>query len=184
MASTLGNALEFFRDFGVFDVILPFLLVFTVVFAILQKTKILGDNKPNLDAMVAFVIGMLVVAATKVVSLINDSLPQVMILVVVGLSFLLMLGIFANPGKSFFDGMEGKFKYGLMAVFSVAVILIFIANIRLDNGKSWLEYGFSYLVNYWNGAVVGSIILLIIVILAIFFVVSGGNNKDNKNKKE
>jgi hypothetical protein len=47
MASTLSNALEFFRDFGFFDVLLPFLLVFTVVFAVLQKTEVLGKDKAN-----------------------------------------------------------------------------------------------------------------------------------------
>ena len=32
-------------DLGVYDVILPFLLVFTIVFAILEKTKVLGLEK-------------------------------------------------------------------------------------------------------------------------------------------
>ena len=37
MASVLGNTIEFFTRFGMFDVVLPFLLVFTIVFAILEK---------------------------------------------------------------------------------------------------------------------------------------------------
>ncbi|MBU1604298.1 MAG: hypothetical protein KJ583_03185, partial [Nanoarchaeota archaeon] len=171
MASTLANALGFFRDFGVFDVILPFLLIFTVVFDILQKTKLLGDDKANLDAMVAFVIGLLVVAATKVVAIINETLPQVMILVVVGLSFLLMLGIFADPKKSFFEDLSDGFRVGLMIFMTVSVVLIFLANIKTSGNESWLEYAWNYMTSYWNGAVVGSIILFIIVIAAIWLVI-------------
>ncbi|MAG52748.1 MAG: hypothetical protein CMH62_02180 [Nanoarchaeota archaeon] len=177
MASTLANALDFFRDFGVFDVILPFLLIFTVVFAILQKTKLLGEDKPNLDAIVAFVIGLLVVAATKVVTIINEALPQVMVLVVVSLGFLLMLGIFAKPGGTFFDQMGDKFRVGLMVIMSFAVVLIFLGVIENDNGQSWLSYGWNYLLDFWTGAVVGSIILLLVVVAAIYFVVSGSGEK-------
>jgi hypothetical protein len=43
--------------------ILPFLLIWTIVFALLQKTKILGEGKQQLDAIVAFVIGLIFVGA-------------------------------------------------------------------------------------------------------------------------
>jgi hypothetical protein len=43
--------------------ILPFLLIWTIVFALLEKTKILGDGKKQLDAIVAFVIGLIFVGA-------------------------------------------------------------------------------------------------------------------------
>ena len=46
MAETvLGGAVDFLQDFGFFDVVLPFLLVFTLVFGILEKTKIFGTEK-------------------------------------------------------------------------------------------------------------------------------------------
>lgn len=183
MASTLANALDFFRDFGVFDVLLPFLLVFTVVYAILQKTKLLGEDKANLDSMVAFVIGLLVVAATKVVGIINDALPQVMVLVIVGLSFLLMLGIFADPKGSFFENMGKRFRAGLMIVFSLAVVLIFLGVIKTPDNESWLEFGWNYVIDNWSGAVVGSIILFLLMIGAIWFVVGGDGKKEGKEKE-
>ena len=43
--SAFRGVIEFLGDMGVYDVILPFLLVFTIVFAILEKTKILGTAK-------------------------------------------------------------------------------------------------------------------------------------------
>ena len=43
------------------ETILPFLLVFTLVFAVLQKSKILGDNKKQIDAIVSLVVGLLLI---------------------------------------------------------------------------------------------------------------------------
>ena len=55
--SPLRNAIEFLNDFGFYDVVLPFLLVFTIVFGVLEKTKLFGvtDKKPkqNINAMIA-----------------------------------------------------------------------------------------------------------------------------------
>ena len=56
--------INFFGELGIYDVVLPFLLVFTIVFAILEKTKVFGmeeiDGKKytrkNINAIVAFVV--------------------------------------------------------------------------------------------------------------------------------
>ena len=91
MVSPLGKAIQFFQDFGLFDIVLPFLLVFTIVYAILDKTRLLGTIKTekdqeipnkNLNSMVAFVIGLLVVATANVVRAINESLPNIILLLV------------------------------------------------------------------------------------------------------
>ncbi len=90
MVSPLGKAVEFLRDFGLFDVILPFLLVFTITFAVLEKTRILGTIKihgsddtipnKNLNSMVAFSVALLVVATANIVRAINESLPNIILL--------------------------------------------------------------------------------------------------------
>jgi len=67
-----------------------------------------------------------------------------------------------------------------MVLFFIAVMLIFLGNIRLESGESWLEYTFSYVSVYWSGAVVGSIILLIIFIAAIIWVTIGGKGDGDK----
>jgi len=59
--------IEFFDKLGVFDVLLPFLLVFTLVYALLEKTRIFGVDRvgemeysrKNLNAMTAFSIAFL-----------------------------------------------------------------------------------------------------------------------------
>ena len=43
--SVFGEAIQFLAKLGIYDVVLPFLLVFTIVFAIMEKTKLLGTEK-------------------------------------------------------------------------------------------------------------------------------------------
>ena len=43
--SSFRGVLGFFAKIGVYDVLLPFLLVFTIVYAILDKSMILGTDK-------------------------------------------------------------------------------------------------------------------------------------------
>ena len=45
MVSPFREVIQFFDGIGLFDVVLPFLLVFTIVFAIFEKTKVLGTEE-------------------------------------------------------------------------------------------------------------------------------------------
>jgi hypothetical protein len=127
--------------------------------------------------MVAFVVGLLFVAATRAVAVINEALPQVMVLVIAGLGFLMMIGIFSKPGGTIFEKLDGKLMLAIEIIMGIAVIFIFLGTLRLNNGQSWLSYGWNYLINYWSGAVVGSIAMFIFVIIVIYFVVGGSENK-------
>ena len=57
----LANFLGALESWGLTDVLLPFLLIFTLVFAVLQKTEILGDDKKNFNVIIALVLGLLFV---------------------------------------------------------------------------------------------------------------------------
>ncbi len=176
MATPLGNAIQFFKDFGLFDIVLPFLLVFTLVFAILEKTRILGTEadektaKKNLNSMVAFVIGLLVVVSNKVVGAINSALPNVILLLVIFIAFLLLVGTFWKSGeKDFITDHPNLYKF-FVFVTLISVILIFLGAIKAANGKSWLDYGWSYVSANWGGAVVSSFIIFGVLILTMWFI--------------
>lgn len=183
MASPLQNAINFFKEFGFFDIVLPFLFVFTIIFAILEKTKILGTEKDdgkttkkNLNSMVAFVVAMIVVATNKVVSIINESLPNVVLLIVGFVSFLLLVGTFWEGKKDFSDAHKNWYRAFTIISF-VFLIFVFLSAIRLDSGESWLSFAWNYVISNWEGSVVSSFIFLIVVIFAIAFIVSGSNKK-------
>ena len=169
MASTLSNAIDFFRAFGFFDIILPFLLVFTIVFAILEKTKILGEDRSNLNAMVAFVIGLLFVGAIGLVSIIDQALPNVALFLIVILSFLMLFGAFVGA-----DGIKFEntwYKGGALFIVFIAVLAIFL------DALGWLGGILDYVNSNWDKTVIPTAIFFLIVLGAIWYVIGGGNKK-------
>ena len=181
----LGIALQFLEDFGLFSVVLPFIFVFAIVFAILEKTMVLGsegkkdDPKPkaSIDAMVSFVIALFVVAATNVVGIIRESLPMVVLVLVVIISFMLLAGSFMGSGE--FSFRQSKFwKIFLTVIMFFSVILIFLNAIKTENGISWLKYAWMYMTQNWaTGPIVSGLVFLVVIVGAIYFIVDPHENK-------
>ena len=187
MVSTLGKAVDFFREFGLFDVVLPFLLVFSVVFAILEKTKVLGEEdgvpKRTLNSMIAFTVAMFVIAANKIVNVINTALPNIVLLTIFIVMFLMLVGILFKDGQLDFATKWQGATAGFAIVILIAVILIFLDSIKLDSNESWLGYAWTYLITNASGAVVGSIFFAIITILGVMWI-TGSVKSKNKDETE
>jgi len=186
MVSTFRTIIEFFEDIGIYDVILPFILVFTIVFAILEKTRVLGtediDGKPypkkNLNAMIAFVMSFFVIASSEIVELLTTVSSQMVVLLMLSVLFLLLVGSFyKEKPEGFF--LENGWQMGFTAIMFVGIILIFLNAVKYE-GDSWLQIFWDYVSkNGSGGDAVGSIILVVIVIIFIAFIV-----KDDSKKKE
>jgi hypothetical protein len=193
MVSPLGNAINFFKDFGLFDVVLPFLLVFTIVYAILEKTRLLGVVKvkdqggvaevgnKNLNSMVAFVIGLLVVATANVVRAINESLPNIILLLVILVSFLILIGIFWKTGEMDFAGKHAGWYKFFMVILFIGVLAIFLNAIYVtSNGKEYslLLVVLGWVIANWSGTIFAAIMVLLIIIGAIVFITKGPKKKE------
>jgi len=172
MADTiLGAAVDFLESFGFFDVILPFLLVFTIVFGILVKTKIFGtyDGKPkkNINSMIAFVIAFFVVAAKQIVNSLQEALPIVALILIAIVSFLMLIGSFASSDKefNFMDMFEG-WKLPLAVLFFGAVFLVFI------HSFGWLMPIIEYITG--AGAAIFLMIAFVLIMGGIVAFVMGG----------
>lgn len=176
--SVFRGAIDFFVRLGLYDVILPFLLVFTIMFAILEKTKVFGTvkiggeeySKKNLNAMVAFIVGFIVIASSKRVSAINDSLGRVFLLLLVSICFLLLIGSFYHYEEQV--KLVGSWRTMFMVLMFIGVILIFMDSIRLDSGETWLSWLWVFLKGNWAASYTASIILVIVLIGAILFITS------------
>ena len=178
------GAIEFFDQIGIYDVVLPFLLIFTIVFAILEKTRIFGTEKigkeeytkKNINAIISFVVAFLVVASSRLVAVINQALGNVILLLVVSVAFLLLIGtFFSYKEETFLE--KGPWRTSFMILMTIAVILIFM------DALGWLAPFWDYVVGYWDSAIGGSVILLIIVIILIWFI-TAGKKPEKEEKKE
>jgi hypothetical protein len=180
--SPFRGVIDFLAKIGVYDVILPFLLVFTIVFAILDKTKILGtdkvgdktSSKKNLNSMVAFVIALLVVASAQLVAVINQVVSQVVLLLVLIICFLLLVGTFFGSEEFTLKEFPTWVKF-LMTLSFIGIVLIFL------NALDWLQYIF-YLFQNWDLEWASTIIFVIIIVAFMWYVVKDPTPK--KEKKE
>ena len=161
--------IEFFGRLGIYDVILPFLLVFSITFAILEKTKIFGTIKTDdgeftrksYNSIVAFCLGFMVVASTQLVAIINVGLARVAVIMVAFVSFMITIGVFYGENDNIF-GDEGvkKIRPFIVGLTFVAMILIMLSVIQTSEGLSWLEIMYGFIVDNWDSTAVGSVILL------------------------
>ena len=187
--STFRGALEFLEKIGVYDVVLPFLLVFTLVFAVFERTKVLGVDtiegreytKKNLNAIIAFVIAMLVVLSSKLVTIINESLGKIVLLLLLSICFLLLIGSFYHYTDKVF--LEGYWKTFFTFFMFIGLVLIFLSAIKTDANDSWLEVFWTFLSNNWQAGWTAAVILLIIIVLFITFITWTPSHKETKKEE-
>lgn len=166
------------------EVLLPFLLVFVLVFAVLEKTKILGQDKKNFNVVVALVMALSVViphvtnqysvigfsSGADPVDIINSALPSVSLVVVAIVMLLILIGVFAHD-KVFL----GLTMPGWIGFFSILTI-IFI----FGSAAGWW-YGDlnSQLERFFGEGVVEVVIMILVFGIIIAFIT--GEGKADKN---
>ena len=183
MVSTFRGVIEFFVRLGVYDIVLPFLLVFTLVFAILEKSKVLGTEKTkdgeytrkNLNSMVAFVIAFLVIASSRLVAIINETMANMVLLLMMSVCFLILIGSFIKETK------EGVFlEKGWQTFFSIMMFigLLFI----FLNALGWLEPMWNYLLVHYDSTAVASILLITGMVGFVYWIVKSPAPKNEPSE--
>jgi hypothetical protein len=179
--------LDFLDKMGLFDVVLPFLLIFTLTFGVLEKSRILGTEKTpdgkgpytkkNLNAMVAFCVAFFFVASAQLVALANIIVSRVALILVILIMFMLLVGALHkqqdNDGLNLFQYAWGK---AIVAVVGIVVILIFM------DGVGWLQPLWEYLIYHWDSELVSVIGLFIVIVVFIWYIT--GSAKDKKEAKD
>jgi len=169
----LDSLILMLENWGIADVLLPFLLIFTIVFAVLQKTKILGDRK-NFNVVIALIVGLSVVIPhivggyppeADVVELINVIIPQISLVAVALLMLLLLVGIFQPAWVS-------RSISGLLALVSViAVVIIF------GGALDWWESDWIY---YFGEETISLIVAILVFGIIIWFITREPGTPANK----
>ena len=171
----------YFQSYGVMDFLLPFLLVFTILFAVLQKTKILGgqENKKNFNVIVALVLALMFVVPHIIgsyplgydpVQVMNESLPSISLVAVAAMMLLLLMGIF---GTDF-----SKSAAPFIAILSI----LFVAYIFGSSLNLWR--GPSDLFSWWTTDTTELMIIILVFGLIVFFIVREPNSNAGKNVME
>jgi len=178
MASTLQNTLDFLKDFGFFDVVVPFLLFFAIIFAFLEKTSILGGKKSNV--IVALAVSLLVVATNKAVNFVSTVIPNMVIVLVLLVLFVMITGVFFKEGDFEFY-KEHTVWFGIFMVLLFVLTIGFVLHAwPVDGDTTLLERMGDAIISGSSGEVVGGVILLVFIVGAIALVMkSSGKNDDD-----
>lgn len=143
--------------------VLPFLLIFFIVFAILEKTKLLGGDKKQLNALLAFVIGLIFVS----VSYPTEVASNLILFLTIGLIVLfvgLLLWGFAIGGEPKLDGTGLKWTAGI--IIFVAVVIAVIWATGFDLGVFDWIFSQSWSASFWtNVAFIAAIAGAIAVVM-------------------
>jgi len=154
---------------GFYEFLLPFLLVFTVIFAILEKTKLFGvdesgRSKKNISAVIALVLGLLVVSQFEVVANLQHFLPRITLFIIIAMMVLILIGLFAGDIHSGFGGV----LLIIVSLIAVAATYWALAPLMGFGVTVWLERN-------WP-----TILIALIVIAALFAVMKGGGDGGGK----
>jgi len=153
------------------EMLLPFLLVFVVVFAILQKSKILGNGKAQIDSMVALVIGLLLIGLPQPRDIIVGLMPWMAVGVAVILVFMILYGFVAGDLSDAPKGM--KITFGILAGLFTLGVVVYVTgfwNVLAD----WIASDFEGSSLWMN-----VIMIILVVGAAIVAVTSGKPKKDD-----
>jgi hypothetical protein len=179
IVSTITDALNLWAEMGVFSYVIPFLLIFAVVFAILQKTRLLGENK-GIITIVSIAIGLLALIDDYVPVFFATIFPRFGIGLSVFLVLVILIGFFYQPTA---DGTPVTAIKWIGWLTGIGVVIW-----AITSWGGWVGSGYSiggWLSEYfWSLLILGAVIAVIIVVAKSGNGNrAGGNNRAGVNKK-
>jgi hypothetical protein len=168
MAYGVTEALNKMNELGVFSYVLPFMIIFAIIFGLLQKTKIFGpeEKAKGINAIIAVGIGLLSLMYDTVPVFFANIFPKFGVGLAVFLVLVISLGFFFinSEGK-----MDSKMNW-IGWVIGIGVVLWALEEFQWFGGFGGGSFGF-FLSEYFP-----AIVVLGLIIAGIVAVV-GGNKK-------
>lgn len=178
-------ALDYFladtlQRWGFMDFILPFILIFTIVFAILQKVKIFGkeDEARKFNIIVALVLGLAVVVPhalgmyprdKDVVNIMLGAIPNVSVILVAILMALLIIGMLGKRVE-----LGGGSLSGWIAMLAFVVVAFIFGNAAGWWDAPWFRQFLG------NQELIALVVTILVFAVIIWFVTS--EKSDPKEK--
>jgi hypothetical protein len=148
-------------DYTLLTQIVPaFLLIFVLIYAILQKSKLLGDGNVKIDALVSFAISVLFVVTPPARDFVVSIMPYLAVALGVMLVYLIMYGFVGGELKEGTKNM--KIVFGILAGIFLVVVIFVITG-------AWEKLERVIGPGVWS-----AILLIIIIAGAVFLVLRKG----------
>src|SRR3989338_6346612 len=117
MVYSINEVMMLWESYGIFDTLLPFLLIFAIVFGILSYLRIFG-NKKGIHVIIALVVGFLAVRNQYFNEFYREVFPRLGVGVVILLVIMILIGLFVE--KEY----RRYWAWGLSAIGLIIAIVI------------------------------------------------------------
>jgi hypothetical protein len=155
---------------------LPFLLIFFIVYGILTKSKIL-DDKQQLNALIAFVIGLIFIAAVSPVLVVSNLILFLTIALVVMFVGLLLWGFIAGDEGLKYDKIPKQLKSVILIAILVALFFGTLWAVGIE-GETFIGnigdflFGQEWSSTFWTNAA-----FIVVIVIALALVLKGTKGK-------
>ena len=111
-----------------FDVIFPVILVWAVVFALLQKTKAISDN-PSVNATIGVAAAFMILLSDAAVDIINFVMPWFTVAIIFFTLLLLVFYVFGLKDEQLGAVVSDKGVYWTLIAVGIVIILAAFGNV-------------------------------------------------------
>jgi hypothetical protein len=143
--------------------ILPFLLIFLIVFGILEKTKVFGDGNKQLNAFVSFVIGLIFVGAVSPKLVVGNLILFFTVSIVVLFIALLLWGFVSGDDAKLPDNPPLRIIVGILIVGAVTIALLFATGFESTAFDGLFKQPWSEA--FWTNASFLAVIIVALVVI-------------------
>jgi hypothetical protein len=177
---TFTEIIQRLGDLGITDVLLPFLLIFAIIYGILSTIRLFGENRNNINVIIALCMGLLVVVphvtggyppGQDVVVIMNNAIPNVAIVVIAIIMMLMLMGVFGA-----YDIKKTSYVSGFILLASFLTIAFIFGN-----SAGWFNFGLPPFLDFLNDPDTQAMVLVILVFGVIVWFVTAptGGNSNN-----
>jgi len=162
---SIGELLTQWEQLGVFSYVLPFLVIFALIFGILTKMDMFKGNK-GVNAVISLAVGLMALQFEFVPRFFAEIFPRLGVGISIILVILILVGLFTPEDKD-----DKIFKWILFAVGAIVAIVVLVSS------GSAMGYG----IGYWFEENWGNALLIIIGAVLLIWVLFSTGGKRRKN---
>ncbi|MBW6461801.1 MAG: hypothetical protein K0B07_02035 [DPANN group archaeon] len=173
MAFTVDFLLQRFEEQGLFNIILPLLLVFAIVYGILGKIQLFNNDKIN--AIIAFVMGMYVTVFSEFAFFLTNITAGGMVILVGLLFFMMIVGF----GSSLSGGSPTSILSDHKDAMTI-VLMLFGGIIFVNSGGLLIVGGYSVRIGLIDVFQLTGLYVAFVVVKSLLGLGNGSYNSVKK----